>query len=230
MRHRNVSLFLKQTLDELLEELLDRLVALNDTIGPTHGRVTTPKSRATLLTERGLIDDNDGIDGGKGFPGTEPGYVDPAGPTDVWSGAPPADGQICSAGHGGARARLDDPTYDWEKEPVTSGSTLAVTWHFSMKHKARRFTYYLTKEGWDSSKPLTRDALDLTPVHEVVNDYVPYWGPEAIEKLMVVNPTVHEFTLPERTGHHILLGIWNVADTPAAFYMATDLEFPEAGK
>lgn len=200
--------------------------ALLDAIGPAHGRVTTPKSRATLLTEQGKLSDHDGIDSGKGFPGTTAGWLDPAGPGDAWAGVPPEDGKICSAGHADSRALLDDPNYPWHKEPVTAGQELTVTWNFSRQHKARRFTYWLTKDGWDDSQPLARAHLDLdNPVHEAVNTYVPYHGPDADEQLMVKEPTVHTFTLPARTGHHVLLGVWNVADTPAAFYMTIDLQF-----
>lgn len=227
MRRSHAKLLVKQTLDDVFDQLLDRFVALNDAIGPTHGRVTTPKSRATLLTEEGKLGDHDGIDSGKGFPGTTPGWQDPHGVGDAWAGTPPEDGKICSAGHGGARALLDDPNYAWHREPVTSGSNLTVNWDFSMPHKTRRFTYWLTKDGWDDSQPLAREHLDLdNPVHEVINTYVPYYGPDAEKELMVKNPTEHKFTLPQRSGHHVLLGVWNVADTPAAFYLAADLQFP----
>lgn len=224
MDRKDKRLALRQTIGPLTDQLLNILLALYDAIQPAHARVVDPQSRAVYMASIGEIYDPDAIDSGKGFPGTEAGYVDPVGYNDVWSGAPPADGRICSAGHNDTRAKLDDPNRNWPKKPVSSGETLTITWRFKMKHKARRFTYWLTKEGWDSSQPLAREHLDLTPVHEVVNDYVPYYGPEAEEKLMVSDPTVHEFQLPPReAGHHVLLAVWNVADTPAAFYQAIDL-------
>ncbi|MBA4152342.1 MAG: chitin-binding protein [Acinetobacter sp.] len=39
------------------------------------------------------------------------------------------------------------------------------------------------------------------------------------------NPTVHNVPLPERTGYHVLLAVWEVADTGNAFYQVVDLEF-----
>jgi chitin-binding protein len=39
------------------------------------------------------------------------------------------------------------------------------------------------------------------------------------------NPTVHSGTLPQRTGRHILLAVWDIADTGNAFYQCSDVDF-----
>lgn len=211
----------------VVDDFLDRLFAAYAAGQPRHGRVINPKSRAVYLNEQGELDEGqmNEVEGGKGFPGTTAGYVDPAGPDDVKGKAPPADGLIASGGHTDARVKLNQPGSHWPKHPVKSGSTLTVEWNYSMPHKTRRWTYWITKDGWSPSQQLVRAHLEDKPIHEVVNTYQPYWGPDAEQELMARNPTTHQVPLPQRSGHHLLLGVWNVADTEAAFYQVIDLDF-----
>ncbi|GAB7532959.1 lytic polysaccharide monooxygenase [Pseudomonas sp. 3A(2025)] len=221
MRNRDLKLLIKDTLDQIF--------AYIEAGQPRHGRVTSPKSRSVILFERGEIDlgQSNEVEGGKGFPGTEGDYKDPDAPDDVLGKAPPADGLIASGGHTDERILLNRPGDIWPKHPVKSSSTLTIEWNYSMPHKTRRWTYWLTREGWDDNEQLVRAHLEDAPIHTVLNTYQPYWGADAEKELMVRNPTIHDIPLPERTGHHVLLAIWNIADTAAAFYQVIDLDFTD---
>lgn len=213
----------------LINDTLNRLFAYLEAQQPRHGRVVSPKSRAVYLNEQGELDEGqmNEVEGGKGFPGTTAGYKDPDAPDDVAGKTPPADGFIASGGHTDERLKLNQPGSHWPKHPVSPDSTLTVEWNYSRPHKTRRWTYWITRDGWDSGQQLVRAHFEDEPIHVVLNDYQPYWGDEAEEKLMARNPTVHEVPLPRRQGHHALLAVWNVADTEAAFYQVIDLDFTD---
>ncbi|MGE7435636.1 MULTISPECIES: lytic polysaccharide monooxygenase [Kitasatospora] len=72
--------------------------------------------------------------------------------------------------------------------------------------------------GWrfcDASQPLTRDGLDTTPFLTV-----PYGGAQPPSTLS------RTATLPVgRTGHQVVLAVWDIADTGNAFYSCTDVDF-----
>lgn len=194
---------------------------------PMHAKVSSPKSRAQFLHDAGLLDAGqvNELEGGKGFPQTVAGQ-DPTAPTDVVGRTPPADGVIASGGHtADARKLLNEPGSHWKKHSVSSGQELEMKWEFMKLHKTRRFTYYITREDWDHGEPLARKHFEKDPIHLVENDYVPYWGPEADEKLIPANPTIHSFKLPDRKGYHLILAVWDVADTQAAFYNVIDVHF-----
>ena len=42
---------------------------------------------------------------------------------------------------------------------------------------------------------------------------------------MPSNPTQHPITLPNKSGYHVILAVWEVADTWYAFYQAIDVDF-----
>ncbi|QXJ25587.1 lytic polysaccharide monooxygenase [Actinomadura graeca] len=170
----------------------------------SHGFTTSPPSRSYLCGTHKVQDcgevqwDPDGVEGPKGFPASGP-----------------RDGTIC-AGADGRWSPLDDQRggTGWPGTKVTSGSALSIKWQFTAPHSTSSFRYFITKEGWNSSQPLTRAALDLTPF--VQQNY---------SGKMPSNPTTHNGTLPQRTGRHIMLAVWDIADTGNAFYQCSDLDF-----
>ncbi|KVD76780.1 chitin-binding protein [Burkholderia sp. ABCPW 14] len=199
-------------------------------MSPKHGRIITPKSRAVFLHEAGKLDlgQVNEIEGGKFFPETQGGLKDPDAPDDVANGVPPRDGEIASGGHtADARAQLNEPdsVAHWQKHAVRSGQTLQITWSYSMPHKTRRWTYWITKSGWDADAQLARAQFESEPLKIYLNTYQPYWGPDANRELIPDGDTVHELNLPDRTGYHVLLAAWDVADTQNAFYQVIDLNF-----
>lgn len=138
------------------------------------------------------------VEGPKGFPA-----------------AGPADGKICSGGNS-QFAQLDDPRGGaWPATKVTAGQGYSFRWQFTARHSTSDFRYYITKNGWDSTKPLTRAALESQPFMTV-----PYGNQQPPATL------THQGSMPtQKTGKHIVLAVWNVADTTNAFYACSDVQF-----
>jgi chitin-binding protein len=194
-------------------------IAAEDIRKQRHGAVSDPPSRAQIYLPEWQAA---GLEAGKFFPRTESGLSDPFAADDAVSSTPPPDGRIASAGRDFA-AVLDETRPDWSKHPVSPGQALDITWHYHALHKTRRWNYFMTRPGWDPAKPLARAQFDSTPFHTVQLSCQPFWS---CEDLIPPNPTTHTLTLPERSGHQVLLGVWEVADTGNAFYQVIDLQFP----
>ncbi|GGV03142.1 MULTISPECIES: lytic polysaccharide monooxygenase [Streptomycetaceae] len=170
----------------------------------SHGYISTPPSRAALCaagTVTGCGDiqwEPQSVEGPKGFP----------------SGGP-SDGTICAGGNS-RFAQLDAPRGgNWPSTKVTAGQKLTFTWKFTARHATTSFRYFLTKAGYNATQPVTRANLDLTPFLTV-----PYNGAQPPTTLS------HSATLPTgRTGHQVVVAVWEIADTGNAFYSCTDLTF-----
>ncbi|MEU6390633.1 lytic polysaccharide monooxygenase auxiliary activity family 9 protein [Streptomyces sp. NPDC046939] len=171
-----------------------------------HGYTDLPISRQKLCAN-GTVSgcgniqwEPQSVEGPKGFPA-----------------AGPADGQICSAGHGEfaqLNAAKQPNGQAWPTTKVSGGQSYTFRWQFTARHSTTDFRYYVTKDGWDDSKPLTRAALNTTPFLTV-----PYSGqPPATLS--------HSGTLPSgKSGHHVILAVWTIADTANAFYACSDVTF-----
>ncbi|MCX4396445.1 lytic polysaccharide monooxygenase [Streptomyces sp. NBC_00053] len=170
----------------------------------SHGYTDNPISRQKLcangtVTGCGNIQwEPQSVEGPKGFPA-----------------AGPADGKICSGGHG-EFAQLDDPRGgNWPATNVTGGQGFSFRWQFTARHATSDFRYYITKDGWDPTKPLTRADLESQPFMTV-----PYGGKQPPATL------TQQGTIPtQKSGKHIILSVWNVADTANAFYACSDVQF-----
>ncbi|MCG7528325.1 lytic polysaccharide monooxygenase [Streptomyces sp. OfavH-34-F] len=170
----------------------------------SHGYTDNPISRQKLcangtVTGCGNIQwEPQSVEGPKGFPA-----------------AGPADGKICSGGNG-SFAQLDDPRGgNWPATKVTAGQGFSFRWQFTARHATSDFRYYITKNGWDPTKPLTRADLEPQPFMTV-----PYGGKQPPATL------TQQGTIPtQKTGKHIILSVWNVADTANAFYACSDVKF-----
>ncbi|MFD8087339.1 lytic polysaccharide monooxygenase [Kitasatospora sp. NPDC059722] len=171
----------------------------------SHGYISTPPSRAALCGAGGVPWDcgeiqwePQSVEGPKGFPSDGP-----------------ADGTICAGGNG-RFAELDDPHGGaWPTTQVTAGQSLTFTWSFTARHATSGFEYYLTRQGYDPSRPVTRADLDPTPFLTV-----PYDGSQVPQSVS------HTATLPgDRTGHQVVVAVWDIADTGNAFYSCTDVQF-----
>lgn len=170
-----------------------------------HGYVEGPLSRSAackvgLNTGCGsLVYEPQSLEGPKGFPA-----------------GGPADGQIASAG-GLFGGLLDEQTADrWYKNDVTTGPLL-MDWKYTAPHSTDKWHYYMTKQGWDPNASLDRGDLEL--IAEVQHD-----GSKAN-----TNPD-HMITVPsDRSGYHVILAVWDVADTVNAFYNVIDVNVTGAG-
>ncbi|MEV5161222.1 lytic polysaccharide monooxygenase [Streptomyces sp. NPDC053728] len=170
----------------------------------SHGYTDSPISRQKLcangtVTGCGNIQwEPQSVEGPKGFPA-----------------AGPADGKICAGGNS-TFAQLDDPRGGgWPATQVTAGQGYSFRWQFTARHSTSDFRYYITKNGWDSTKPLTRAALESQPFMTV-----PYGNQQPPATL------THQGSMPtQKTGKHVILAVWNVADTSNAFYACSDVQF-----
>lgn len=124
----------------------------------------------------------------------------------------PADGKIASAnGSIGGDTMLDLQTADrWKKTNINTGVN-AFIWKYLAYHATAKWHYYMTKQGWDPNKPLSRQDLEL--IGTVAHNGTP---PQ--------DNVSHQITVPaNRTGYHIILAVWDVADTTNAFYNVIDV-------
>nr|WSZ96157.1 lytic polysaccharide monooxygenase [Streptomyces sp. NBC_00857] len=169
----------------------------------SHGYTDSPISRQKLcangtVTNCGNIQwEPQSVEGPKGFPA-----------------AGPADGKICSGGLS-QFAQLDDPRGGtWPTTRLSSGQNFSFRWQFTASHATTDFKYYVTKSGWNPSQPLTRAALDTQPFLTV-----PYNGQRPPSTLS------HSGTLPSKSGRHMIVAVWTIADTSNAFYSCSDVQF-----
>lgn len=198
-------------------------------IEPFHGGVIQPASRAAI--EFGPDDWRTyTLEAGKCYPsltvpapGKDP---DQLKYQDDPSVAPPADGKIASGGAPDA-AILDRTDIQWPRHDVTASQQLDVYWNFHAQHASRRWRYWITRQNWDPSQPLSRSSFEPEPFHTVQLELHPHW--DHTEALWPAKPTHHHFRLPDRQGYHVLLGAWDVANTGNAFFQVIDLQFDGSG-
>ncbi|WP_137904196.1 lytic polysaccharide monooxygenase [Chryseobacterium sp. 2VB] len=174
-----------------------------------HGYVLSPASRgyqgsldkaalgysAAFSIYGSVINEPGSLEAPKGFPA-----------------AGPADGKIASAnGSIGGDTTLDIQTADrWKKTNISTGVN-AFIWKYSAYHATAKWHYYITKQGWNPNQPLSRQDLEL--IGTVAHNGTP---PQ--------DNVSHQITVPaNRSGYHIILAVWDVADTTNAFYNVIDV-------
>lgn len=169
-----------------------------------HGYTANPPSRQALCAD-GTVQNCGSIQ-------WEPQSVE--GPGNFPTGGP-ADGALCSGGNGRFSV-LDDPRGgSWPATDVRPGQQVSFTWTITAGHSTESFRYFITKNSWDPSKPLTRDQLELTPVEQV-----------DLGGAQPGDTVTHQVTLPgDKTGRHLVFAVWEIADTSNAFYACSDVNF-----
>jgi chitin-binding protein len=150
-----------------------------------------------------------GVNHGCGSVRYEPQSVE--GP-DRFPSTGPADGTIAGAGNPSWGPLNEQSPTRWHKVAIKSGAT-TFKWHFTATHRTRDFRYFITKQGWDQTKPLNRDAFDLTP-------FCSYPG----NGKHPATDISHKCNVPQRTGYQVILGVWDVGDTAASFYSVVDAQ------
>lgn len=200
------------------------LMIETDEIMVGHGYVTTPRSRVNVCHDDpslgASVPEPQSIESPKGFPRYE----------NVHNGQTyktPPDGQLMSAGIAPYRP-LDGPVSPsgrpWPAMNVTPGGTIRMSWWLTARHKTEKWHYYITKDNWDQSKPLSRDMLEPQPLCEI------HWlhGPTKHEfwhAPMPIQDVQHWIKLPHKAGRHIIYAVWDVADTHNGFYQGIDVNF-----
>lgn len=176
-------------------------------VTPRHGYVNDPPSRAFLCNEKGgKLNKNCGavqyepqsIEGPKGFPDKGP-----------------ADGKIASAGKTNFK-ELDEQTASrWHKIQLTTGKH-DFKWTATAKHKTKSWRFYITKKNWNPDQKLTRAQFDLNkPLCEL----------DGKGQLPDTTTVIKNCDIPaDYKGYHVILGIWDIADTSNAFYQVIDAD------
>ncbi|MCI3275578.1 lytic polysaccharide monooxygenase auxiliary activity family 9 protein [Streptomyces cylindrosporus] len=121
------------------------------------------------------------------------------------------DGKLCSANNDEFKG-LDLARADWPATAVKSGS-YTFKYRVTAPHKGT-FKVYVTKPGYDPTKPLAWADLDLA-------------NPVATATDPVASGGFYTFsgTLPARSGRQLLYAIWQRSDSPEAFYSCSDVTF-----
>ena len=127
----------------------------------------------------------------------------------------PVDGRIASAG--GAFPELDQQSATrWYKNAITTGP-LQLDWTYTAPHRTSQWRYYMTRQGWNANAPLKRSDLEL--IASITHD-----GSAANSR------PAHSITIPgNRSGYHVILAVWEVADTANAFYNVIDVTVTGSG-
>jgi chitin-binding protein len=199
-----------------------------------HGRVVFPPSRSAVATEEGLILDwqANEMEGGKNFPSLTAGPFQRPYETDSVSVVPPADGYILSGGKTDARdcvnftneemsQKLNRP-FTWPLLNVDPGQMFHVKWVYTVPHVTRGYSWFITKDGWDPEKRISRAQLEPKSFYDDFYTQVPYYEHSSELKAKIE----HEVKLPlGKQGHHVIVLLWVVADTGNAFYQAFDVNF-----
>jgi chitin-binding protein len=121
------------------------------------------------------------------------------------------DGKLCSANSEEFKG-LDLARADWPATSVSSGS-YTFKYRVTAPHKGT-FKVYITKDGYDPSKPLAWSDLDLQHPVATATDPVASGGFYTFSG-----------TLPQRSGKQLLYAVWQRSDSPEAFYSCSDVAF-----
>ena len=197
------------------------VVAVTPTQANAHGAATSPGSRTYLcyqdliLSEATQTPRNAGCASAVASGTTQPLYdwfgvlrSDGAG---RMAGFIP-DGELCGGGSAKFKA-YNAPGTAWPATHLTSGAPWTVHYNAWAAHPGQ-FRLYVTKDGWDPSKPLAWSDLESTPF-STWDERTPngdgeyYW----------------DVTLPRKTGRHIIYSVWSRTDSTETFYGCSDVEF-----
>ncbi len=101
---------------------------------------------------------------------------------------------------------------------VSAGANFNFKWSNWAAHPGT-FHLYITKDGFDPNKPLAWSDLESSPFLSVTNP--PQSG-------AVGSETGHYFwsgKLPNKSGRHIIYGVWTRSDSTETFYNCSDVVF-----
>ncbi|NEB76776.1 lytic polysaccharide monooxygenase, partial [Streptomyces sp. SID14478] len=121
------------------------------------------------------------------------------------------DGKLCSANSDEFKG-MDLARADWPATKVSAGS-YTFKYKVTAQHKGT-FKLYMTKQGYDASKPLGWSDLDLQ-------------NPVATSTDPTAEGGYYTFSgkLPQRTGRQLIYGVWQRSDSPEAFYSCSDVTY-----
>ncbi|MFD7664609.1 lytic polysaccharide monooxygenase [Streptomyces sp. NPDC059788] len=124
------------------------------------------------------------------------------------------DGKLCSADSAEYKG-LDLPRADWPSSNLKAGDH-TFRYKATAPHRGS-FELYITKDGYDPTKPLKWSDLESEPFAKVTN-------PKLTNGDYVFGGKV-----PARSGRHLIYSIWQRSDSPEAFYTCSDVVFGKGG-
>ncbi|AJO80592.1 N-acetylglucosamine-binding protein GbpA [Pseudomonas sp. MRSN 12121] len=190
-----------------------------------HGYVESPKSRAFMCNSAG-----GNLNGNCGPVTYEPQSVEYSPsvahhyPKDYCAGdftqCGPANGTIPAGGIASFSQLNEQTATRWQKTTIKPGMN-EFTWHYKAGHASAYYQFYITKKDWNPNQPLTRDSFELTPLlNENAGGARPQSG----------STTKHKVNIPaDRSGYHVILATWKIADTAATFYQVIDVNIDNDG-
>ncbi|WP_322615515.1 N-acetylglucosamine-binding protein GbpA [Pseudomonas sp. BIC9C] len=174
-----------------------------------HGYLDVPPSRA-LACQKGLNTNC----GGAQYEPQSVGETFKGFPAGV-GGAPlqgPVDGKIASGGHSLFSAMDAQSATRWHLTEIKDRN-IDFQWRYTAVHPATRHEYFISRNGWNPNESLKRATFESTPFCTVDGG-----------NQKPSNSDKHNCTLPaDKSGQHVILAIWTVGDTDAAFYNVADV-------
>ncbi|MFK0020304.1 lytic polysaccharide monooxygenase [Streptomyces sp. NPDC090798] len=196
------------------------LLLLTWAVGPVqaHGAPTDPVSRVVACSPEG---------GNTGTEACKAAIAANGAPFTAWDNLRVAgvggrdrqvipNGQLCSGGLPAYKG-LDLARADWPSTRMTPGATFTLTYSSTIPHTGT-FTLYLSKPGYDPTKPLKWSDLPTKPFAT------------ATDPALVNGAYRIKATLPaDRTGRQMLYTIWQNTSTTDTYYSCSDVVFPSGG-
>ncbi|MGW5115893.1 lytic polysaccharide monooxygenase [Streptomyces noursei] len=137
------------------------------------------------------------------------------------------DGKLCSANNA-QFAGLDLPRTDFPSTTLPSGQEYALQYDISTLHNPYRMEMYVTKDGYDASKPLKWSDLEDTPFLSADNTA----ATAAPAGFLGTKEFTFKVQLPQKQGKHLVYTIWHGLKKPdgsfqsqEAFYSCSDVTF-----
>ncbi|MFD3457726.1 lytic polysaccharide monooxygenase [Streptomyces sp. NPDC058691] len=127
------------------------------------------------------------------------------------------DGKLCSGGLPAYRG-LDLARGDWPATRLTPGAPFTMRYGTTIPHQGT-FRLYLTKQGYDPTRPLTWSEVASSPFLTATDPAIQGGAYRISGRLPA-----------DRTGRHVLFTIWQNSSTPDTYYSCSDVVFPAAGK
>lgn len=130
------------------------------------------------------------------------------------------DGKLCSGNSNYFDfSGFDQARADWPVTHLTSGSTVTIKYNKWAAHPGT-FNLFVTKDGWDQTKPLTWADLESVPFSTATNP-PSIGGPGSISSYYYWTATLPA----NKTGRHILFSQWVRSDSTENFLGCSDVMF-----
>ncbi|MEV6237625.1 lytic polysaccharide monooxygenase [Lentzea sp. NPDC051838] len=101
---------------------------------------------------------------------------------------------------------------DWPVTQLTANATVTLRYNAWAPHPGT-WEQYVTKDGFDVTKPLKWSDLESVPFDKITN---PPLGNGEYS---------WQAKLPNKSGRHIIYSLWQRSDSPEAFYSCSDVVF-----